>query len=410
MGRFNQDLLAMVRANVREPRQVEGDLFAMAACNDEGCRRLRNMLDEFHLDDLQSLAGRIIGASRRAMRDAIRQLPPGVYRNRLVMDGYEKPLTLEAALTIRADSIAVDYAGTSPASSYGINVVLNYTLAYTAFGVRCLVAPEVPNNAGSLEPITVSAPEGCVLNAKRPWAVAARHTVGHMLPDVVFGCLASVIKGGVPAEGASSLWNPQIMGDPSSLAQFSTVIFHCGGSGARPTKDGLNATAFPSGVRTIPVEATEAIAPVIFWRREFREGSAGAGTFRGGVGQVIELGGADGAPITLLCNFERINHPARGRSGGHNGEPGKASLLSGRPFRPKGRQTVPLRDRVRLELPGGAGYGPPEKRDPQRVADDVADGLVSPDVAESIYRVALTVAGEVDTQATRELRADRAGR
>ena len=282
-GEFNQDLLSIVRANVREPFQVEGDIFACAACNEEGGRRLLDMLGEFRLADVEALGDQIIEASRQATLNAIRKLKPGVYKNSLTMDGYDKPLTLSATMTIGYDGIHVDYSGTSPASAYGINVVLNYCTAYTAFGVRVLVAPEVPNNAGSLETITVSAPEGSVLNVKRPWAVAARHTVGHMLPDVVFGCLHQVIKGGVPAEGASSLWNPQIYGggsmvdeveegvDPSTLPQFSTVIFHCGGSGARPSKDGLDVTAFPSGVRTIPVEATETVAPIVFWRREFRE-------------------------------------------------------------------------------------------------------------------------------------------
>src|SRR5215471_16017738 len=211
------------------------------------------------------------------------------------MDGYDRPLTLAAEMTIGADNIHLDYTGTSPASAFGINVVMNYTLAYTAFGVKCLVAPEVPNNAGSLAPITASAPEGSILNVQRPRAVAARHTVGHMLPDVVFGCLHQVMEDGVPAEGASSLWIPQIYGGADVLDElgtadgrprheirpFSTAIFHCGGAGARPGKDGLDVTAFPSGVRTIPVEATEAVAPVLFRRREYREGSGGAGQFRG---------------------------------------------------------------------------------------------------------------------------------
>ena len=239
-GLFNQDLLRIVRSNVREPLQVEGDLFAMAACNDVGGSRLLEMLDEFKMDDIEVIADQIIDASRRAMLQAIRELKPGVYRNRLTMDGYDKPLTLAATMTIGANGIHIDYEGTSLASSYGINLVLNYTHAYTAFGVRCVVAPEVPNNAGALELITVSAPEGSVLNVRHPWPVAARHTIGHMLPDVVLGCLESVIPGGVPAEGASSLWNPQIYGggsmvdeveagvDPSTLPLFSTVIFHCG--------------------------------------------------------------------------------------------------------------------------------------------------------------------------------------
>src|SRR5689334_10735926 len=415
-GRMNEDLLRIVRANVREPLQVEGDIYALAACNEEGSRRLVEMMDEFEIAHLETLGNSIIEASREATLAAIRKLPQGVYRNSLRMDGYDKPLLLNAAMTIGDSGIHVDYSGTSPASAYGINVVYNYCLAYTAFGVKCAVAPEVPNNAGSLAPITVSAPEGSVLNVQRPWAVAARHTVGHMLPDVVFGCLHQVMPGGVPAEGASSLWNPQIYGggsmvdeveegaDANDLPQFSTVIFHCGGAGARPSKDGLSVTAFPSGVRTIPTEATESVATVTFRRREFREGSGGAGRHRGGLGQVIELGGLDGAPISLLCNFERIDNPARGRDGGGKGALGKVSLASGRPIRPKGRQTVPPRDVARLELPGGGGFGDPKRRDPELVAADVADGLITRDAAERDYGVALTAEGHVDAPATARLR------
>src|SRR5258708_2316814 len=153
---------------------------------------------------------------------------------RVGLDGHAKHLLLTPALTLPEDGIPVDFAGTSPASASAINAVLNYPTAYTAFGIKCLVAPEVPNNAGSLEPLTVSAPEGCILNVKRPWAVAARHTVGHMLPDLVFGCLHQVMPADVPAEGPSSLWNPPIYGSGSQvddvedgtaargLAEFST--------------------------------------------------------------------------------------------------------------------------------------------------------------------------------------------
>ncbi|HLN10494.1 MAG TPA: hydantoinase B/oxoprolinase family protein, partial [Xanthobacteraceae bacterium] len=415
-GVMNEDLLAIVRANVREQLQVEGDIYALAACNDEGGRRLIEMMREFEIGHLETLGDTIVETSRDAMLAVIRGLKPGTYRNRLVMDGYDKPLRLDAAMTVSDSGIHVDFAGTSPASTHGINVVLNYTLAYTAFGVKCLVAPEVPNNAGSLATVTVSAPPGCVLNVERPFAVAARHTVGHMLPDLVFGCLEQVLPGGVPAEGASALWNPQINGggsivdglpdgiDPGDVPSWSTVIFHCGGAGARTDKDGLSVTAFPSGVRTIPVEATEMIAPVIFRRREFREGSGGAGRFRGGLGQVIEIGGADGLPISLLCNFERVRHPARGRRGGHNGAAGRVALASGRPIRPKGRQTVPPSDVIRLELPGGGGHGDPRQRDPALVAVDVADGLISSEFAERDYAVILRSDGSVDADETRRRR------
>src|SRR5258707_12788121 len=321
------------------------------------------MMEEFGIANLDRLGEHIVETSRQATIEAIGKLKKGSYSNSLTMDGYDRPLTLAAELMIGEEGIHVDYTGTSPASAFGINVVLNYTTAYTAFGVKCLVAPDVPNNAGSLAPITVSAPEGCLLNVKRPWPVAARHTVGQMLPDVVFGCLQNVIPGGVPAEGASALWNPQIFGggslvdeveegtDANRLPEFSTVIFHCGGAGARPEKDGLSATAFPSGVRTIPVEATESVAPVVFHRREFRESSGGAGKRRGGLGQVIEIGGAGANPVALLCNFERVKNPARGRDGGKSGAAGTGALRSGRPIRPKSRPTLPPRDPIPPPLP-----------------------------------------------------------
>src|ERR1700689_2930048 len=387
-GKMNEDLMRIVRANVREPLQVEGDIYALAACNDEGSRRLVEMMEEFGISNLDRLGGHITQTPPQATLDASRQLKPGKYKNVVYMDGYDRPLTLVGEMTIGHDGIHVDYTGTSPASAFGINVVMNYTLAYTAFGVKCLVAPEVPNNAGSLAPITASAPDGCLLNVKRPRAVAARHTVGHMLPDVVFGCLHQVIEGGVPAEGASSLWNPQIYGGADvadelggegheDVPPFSTVIFHCGGTGVPAGKGGLDVPAFPSGVRTIPIEATESVAPVMFRRREFREGSGGVGKYRGGLGQIIELGGADDMPVAMLCNFERINNPARGRDGGGKGAPGKVTLGSGKAIRSKGRQTIPGGDFIRLELPGGGGFGDPAARDPEQVALDVAEGLIS---------------------------------
>ena len=279
--------------------------------------------------------------------------------------------------------------------------------------MKCLVAPDVPNNAGSLAPITVSAPEGCVLNVKRPWPVAARHTVGHMLPDVVFGCLHQVMAGGVPAEGASACGacrcsaarhrgrHASIAATLSRFTRDLSLRRHRRAAG----QDGLSATAFPSRVRTIPVEATETIAPVVFWRREFRESSGGAGRYRGGLGQTIEIGGA-GTPLRsrLPCNFERVKNPARGRDGGKPGAAGSFGLMSGRRFEGKHKHTVPAGERLLLELPGGGGYGDPLEREAERVADDVRLGLVSPDVARHAYGVVVDHKGAIDETATDVLR------
>ena len=338
-GEMNQDLLGIVRINVREPVQVEGDLFSLVACNDKGSARLREMMAEFGIDDIGPLADHIVERSLTATLEEIRKLPAGVYHNALTIDGYDHPIELKAALTISHDGIHVDFTGTSSISSYGINVPMLYTTAYASFGVKCLVAPTIPNNTGSLTPITVSAPEGSILNAPRPCAVAIRHVIGQLLPDVVFGCLHPALSNGAPAEGASALWVPQLRGghgvsdSADGGTDFNVLSFHSGGTGARPTKDGLSATAFPSGVRSVPVEIIESIAPITIWRKEYRTDSGGAGRMRGGLGQIIEIASAENAPFSLFAMFERINHPARGRNGGLPGAAGTVSLTSGRPMR-----------------------------------------------------------------------------
>ncbi len=392
-GQPNEDLLALVRANVREPVQVEGDLFSLMACNDKGSARLCEMMAEFGIDAIEPLAGHILDHSRAATLEQFGRLRAGTYHNTVIVDGYDHPIELKAALTVSAPGIHVDFAGTSPVSSFGINVPMLYTTAYTSFGVKCLVAPAIPNNAGSLAPITVSAPEGSILNAPRPCAVSIRHVIGHVLPDVVFGCLHQALPDGAPAEGASALWVPQLRGGhgvsdaAAGGTPFNVLSFHAGGTGARPAKDGLSATAFPSGVRSVPVEILESIAPIVIWRKEYRTDSGGPGRQRGGLGQVMEIASAENAPFAVFAMFERIAHPARGREGGHDGAPGRVSLASGQALRGKGQQTIPPGERLRLELPGGGGFGDPRERDPEKVRSDVRNGLVSAEAARQAYGV-----------------------
>ena len=408
-GEPNETLLDFVRTNVREPKQVIGDIFSFAASNETGSDRLLAMMKEFDLESLEELAEFIIESSRLATVERIRTLDKGTFHNTLQMDGYTEPVTLAAALTVGEDNIHVDYTGTSAASSHGINVVLNYTKAYTCFGVKCAVAPDIPNNFGSLLPITFSAPEGCILNAPRPFAVSARHIIGHLLPDTILGCMHQVLEGGVQAEGSASLWNVQLRGGPTvsantsyagDIPEFEMLQFNSGGTGARPNKDGLSATAFPSGVRGMPVEANEAIAPVIFWRKEFRPDSGGPGCHRGGLGQVIEIGGADDIPFDVLAMFERVDNPPKGRDGGFDGRAGTVSLKSGPALKAKGQQSIPARDRLVLEMAGGGGFGDPKERDPGRVAEDVRNGIVSVESALANYAVVTDAHGTVDEAAT----------
>ncbi|MBS0221647.1 MAG: hydantoinase B/oxoprolinase family protein [Proteobacteria bacterium] len=415
-GEVNRWLVDLIDANVREPVQVIGDIYSLISSNEVGGRRLIAMMDEFGLEHLDDLARHILDHSRAASLAAIATLRPGTYRNEMTVDGFNgKPMTLRAALTAGPEGIDVDYAGSPGVVAQGLNVPLCYTEAYTSFGVKCIIAPKVPNNAGSLATIRTTAPEGCILNARHPAPVAARSTIGHLLPDVVFGCLIQALPDGVPAEGTSCLWNLRLMGgpgrvdgDPAVLAKatpFNVTSFHSGGTGARPRADGLSATAFPSGVRNVPVEVTEALAPVVIWKKEYREDSGGAGEYRGGLGQVMEIGSAEAMPFGISATFERVVHPARGRVGGKAGHPGKIELISsGKLLPPKAHSSVPSGERLRISMPGGGGYGDPMKRPAEKVAEDVERGLVSAVKARELYGVAVTADFKVDSAETARLR------
>ena len=409
-GQVDAAVIEIIRGNVREATQVIGDLFSLAACNKMGARRLLSMMDEFELDSLDVLAAHILDRSRAASLEAVRKLPQGRYVNRMVVDGYDKPVTLVATMTIDDDGIAVDFTGTSGVSAFGINVPFCYAEAYSSFGIKCIVAPKVPNNEGSLSIIRVSAPDGCILNAKHPSPVATRHITGQLLPDLMFGCLAQAVAHSVPAEGTSCLWNLYAMGGDSRIEAdievvarsqaFNVMSFHSGGTGARPGKDGMSATAFPSGVKNCPIEITEALSPILIRRKEYRVDSGGAGEFRGGLGQVMEAVHLDDAPFLISANYDRVSFPPRGRDGGLNGAIGLLRTSSGRALRGKGQQTIQAGESFIMEMPGGGGLGNPLHRDPARVAADLHAGLVTRAAAERDYGLVLNADGMPDLAAT----------
>ena len=366
-GVMNETLLKLVSQNTRQPIETEGDVYSLAACNDIGCKRLVEMMNEFEIDDLKNLSDFIHDKSLSAVENEIKKIPNGVYENSMMIDGFEKDIKLEAKLTVFDKSISVEYTGTSDKSKFGINVPLSYTKAYTSFGLSCLVSAEIPNNAGSLKPFEIDAPLGSILNAPYPAAVCARHIIGQMLPDVVFGCLEKAIPDKVPAEGASCLWNITFRGKTdrgtNNNSLFAVTAVVNGGTGARPNKDGLSATAYPSGVRGTPVEINEAVAPLLFLKKEYNPGSGGKGRYNGGLGQLIEIKSAIDEDMDLLASFDRIKFPARGRLNGSNGKPGQVSIKGKGKLNGKGTQVIKAGDILQIHTPGGAGYGDYSERD-----------------------------------------------
>ena len=395
-GTLNDDILTILLANTRNPVEVRGDLLSLVSCNDTGAARLREMMSEFDLASIEPLADHIVESSREAMRKAMRRVPAGRYRTEMELDGYDEPVSIRAEMTVSEVEIVIDYAGTSRASARGINSPLCYTEAYTCFGLKCIVAPAVPNNHGSLSVFRTVAEPGSAVHPVHPSPVTARHVIGQMLADVAFGCLAQALPGELPAESAGSIWVlPFADADGgagraagANASRFNVMNVGMGGIGARPGKDGLSVTAFPSGVGAIPVEVTESESPLVFWRKEFLADSGGAGAFRGGLGQVIEVGSTEEHPFTVsAATFDRTRNPPRGRDGGEPGRNGVARLASGPRLDDKAVHTIPPGDRLVVELPGGGGLGDPRSRDPERIRADLEAGYITPEGARRDYGV-----------------------
>jgi len=373
-GKPNQALVDFISWNVRTPELALGDLHAQIVSNDAAIEGVCSLLCEFGLEDLETVSTEIRRRSENALRDAIAGLPDGDYSSHCIVDGIDDPVELRCTVTVEGRDLRIDYSGSSPQSRHGINVVLNYATAYTTFAVNCALAPGVPHNDGTFQPVTVSAPSGSILNAKFPAPVAARHTVGHFIPGLVLEALSQAKPEMAMAQGSSSLWVTTVRGHDDD-AEFVSVLFSSGGMGARPTHDGLNTISFPSGAGTTPVEVLENSCPIMIWRKELRADSGGAGQFRGGLGQTIELGVRSPYHWMLSCLGSRFAHPAAGVHGGMAGAPGRV-LVDGQPVRnPRFAFDLEPQQRVVLELPGGGGFGDPAQRSERLSADDRDRGI-----------------------------------
>jgi N-methylhydantoinase B len=418
-GQPNDQLLQIIRANVRTPEETVGDLYAQASSNAVGARALLQFMAEFGLDTLEPLADAIISRSERAMRDAIGALPNGTYTHQAWSDGFDQPIVLHVAVTIRGKDLEIDFAGSSPQSRWGINVVLNYTHAYASFAIKAAICPEVPHNHGAFQPVRVSAPAGSILNCREPAAVASRHIIGHFLPGLIFGALAPAMPGRLLAGSADPIWISVWRGQPGGAPEpFTFSLFQCGGMGARANKDGLSATGFPSGVAGVPAEVIEALSPLVLHRRELRADSGGAGRQRGGLGQYCLVGYRGAGAWYVSPMVDRTRYAAQGLDGGQPGALGEVVLSDGTRPQPKALLTLAPGMRVQINLPGGGGYGGAHARPAEHVLADVVSGYVSIEAAEREYGVVvryLGTAGQlvrlpehyaIDWEATRALRGE----
>lgn len=407
-GKVDETLTRIIRGNVREPDQLIGDIYALATCNEIGHRRLVGMMAEFSLADLNGIAEFILVNSRRATLERIAALPQQSATGEMTMDGFDRPIALKVKVSVEGDRIVSDFTGSSDLDKKGINCPLVYAKAYACYALKVAIAPEIPNNAASLAPFEIKAPENSIVNALHPAPVALRHIVGHFVPDAVYDAFDKIVPGLVPAEGAGCLCNFQVSLRPRTDApapedarRSEVLTFNSGGSGARPDHDGLNATAFPSGVMTMPIEATEHAGPVIIWRKELRPDSGGVGKTRGGLGQYMEVGAQEGHEFDIQAMFDRVEHPARGRRGGGAGAPTTISQDDGSAMNGKGKQFVAHGRRVVMAFPGGAGYGDPAERSVELVKRDLARGYISAETASKNYNLSAADIAEVQAAVAR---------
>ena len=393
----NEELFKLIRANVRTPDETVGDLYAQTSSNAVGARSLLQMMDEFGLETIDPLADEIIARSEHAMREGIRALPNGHHEHELWSDGFEEPIQIKVAVTIEDEDIFIDFAGSSPQSTRGINVVLNYTKGYASFAMKAAISPEVPHNEGAFRPVHISAPEGCILNCQRPAAVASRHLVGHFAPSAIFGALSAAVPERVLAGGADPAWMSIWRATwPDTQKQANFTLFMLGGTGARAVKDGLSTTGFPSGVGGVPAEVVETQAPLLQTHRHLRTDSGGAGQYRGGLGQNTAFAHLGDKEWSVSGMVDRTQFAPHGLAGGQPGTKG-AFQLNGEDVPPKTIMWMEPDATVSMNPPGGGGYGDPFARDPENVLSDVVNGYVSIEAAREEYGVVVNFIGKPDS-------------
>ena len=384
-GDVDQLVLDVVRANVRVPEQVFGDLMANVSCNEVGGRQVLEFMDEYGLDDLMPLSRAVRGQAEQAMREKIVEMPDGSYENRIEIEGIDGPIPLACRVGIAGDGLEIDFSGTGAAVDRGMNVPFCYTRAMALYAIKCLTVPGIPNNEGSVVPIRLSAPEGCILNAQHPSPTGGRHIVGHFVPSLVFGALAEVAPEQVQADcGMMNLVTFQ--GTHRNGRGLSTIYFASGGFGALDRRDGAETTPGPSNMVVAPVEVWESLTSMTVERKRLLPDSGGPGAARGGLGQETTLRNDTGHPLTVFCMANRTDFPPLGFLGGKPGWP-RQNQINGEAVHPKGTFVLEPGDTITMLEAGGGGFGDPGERPREKLLADVRSGLVSVDAALTDYGV-----------------------
>ncbi len=391
-GQPNEDFFALLRRNVRFSEKMIGDVRAQVAAGWIGTRAMEKLAREFGLASLRPVADEIIRRTEAGMRAGIAKLPDGQYRKQLEMEiqGVAEPQTIALTLTIYGDSLTADFAGTSPQVRRPVNSPINYTRAYVAVPMKMVCDPELPNNEGTYLPLTVVAPDGCLVNPSYPAACFWRLAAGMLVSELMFRILADIAPDRVPADsGSMPTWQFYVNGTRNTGESFALHQHAFGGMGGRPGMDGLASVSFPYNVRDVSVEWSEMETPLMFEKRELIADSGGVGQWRGGLGEEMVIRAVPDrvdprAPIVLSGSAGRTQFPPAGTLGGGPGTLGRIEV-NGRATPPSSSPDIVFgpNDVVRLLLPGGGGYGNPNKRERPLIERDLKNGYVT---AEAVAR------------------------
>ncbi len=392
-GEPNPDVLDIIRANVRTPEQVLGDIRSQIAANHVCARHIRQLLDDYRLDDLDALGEEIIRRSERSLRESIARVPDGTYRARGTIEQIEghAPVEIHCELRIAGSDVVVDLTGSAPQVDWGGNVVFNFTYAYVHMAIKSIFDPELPNNEGTAAPITLIAPEGSVVNCRHPAPVVARMQIGHFMTEIIYRALAPVLperviagSGGTPAT-MQVFYGVRATGEP-----FHTAVIRGGGMGAGAGGDGSGSFVFPANAANTPVEIFESDTPLVIRSRELLADSGGAGRHRGAQGrrEVIWVPDDEHGPrgsVGMAIQSGRFQRAPEGLYGGRAGALARLTV-NGRPADPYGLTRLKRGDVVEFDTAGGGGFGDPAERDAAAVARDLASGRVTPAQAAIDYR------------------------
>ena len=384
-GTPNELVFDMFRWNVRAPEMVLTDLEAQVAANASGCERVVAFLEEYGLPDLEELSAAIRGRSEEAMRAAIARMADGEYTNEVFTDGMGTPLKIAVKVSVAGDGILVDYTGSSPQIDHGgINCTMIYSLGHTLYTLACLLTPEVPVNEGCFEPIKVAAPEGSIINCTFPASVGSRVNTGWYIHGAIFQALSAVLPDRIQAgNGLMSILHTY--GVEADGRVFNAHFFCGGGRGATGGADGAGQNMFPSSASNVPVEVFELNSPVLITAKEFIQDSAGPGKFRGSPGERVSLSRLPGHPhpINIYLHPHRLAFAADGAFGGKPGTKTVVALngetLSDANSSMESGYVTLNRDSdvLTVDFPSGGGMFEPLARNPDQVAEDLQNGIIS---------------------------------